>query len=172
MYSCLKTLRNCCGFSGSFVEYMLCFLLKLCIPYVLVIKKIYKSTQNDSVVGIKRSVIFFLIVSYLLLQKENLLPFQFNVSLIPWYCWLIFCLLFFFSGNNNGSKMSTSNVHSCHICPYSSPVLGNLKRHMLTHSGERPFSCSVCHNRFSQKSSLKRHMLVHSKTSVLDFLNN
>lgn len=60
------------------------------------------------------------------------------------------------------SKPDFSRFH-CSLCPYSSPLSANLKRHLMTHTGERPFACSVCNYRCSQKGHLKRHLEVHMK---------
>ena len=44
----------------------------------------------------------------------------------------------------------------------------NLKRHMLIHNGEKPFSCKVCSKKFTRSSSLKRHMFVHNSDLPLN----
>lgn len=58
------------------------------------------------------------------------------------------------------------------VCPHcakeftgnssTSGVRSNYRRHLLTHTGERPFPCSYCHQRFTTKPNLRRHVrLVH-----------
>ncbi|XP_052764927.1 zinc finger and SCAN domain-containing protein 5B-like isoform X1 [Mya arenaria] len=47
---------------------------------------------------------------------------------------------------------------SCCYCSKVFSSIGNLKRHTLTHTGEKPFQCEMCHRRFSQKSSMKTHV--------------
>ena len=62
----------------------------------------------------------------------------------------------------------------CNQCDYTSPWIGNLRRHMLTHSGERP--CNQCNSRsctqkftkclhcdfFSSHAGfLKKHIITH-----------
>ena len=45
-------------------------------------------------------------------------------------------------------------------CPICGRVLGNaanLKRHLLMHTGSKPYQCSFCNQRFRQKAHLKRH---------------
>ncbi|KAF0293842.1 Zinc finger protein 782 [Amphibalanus amphitrite] len=51
----------------------------------------------------------------------------------------------------------------CSLCGREFPNGFNLRRHHLTHSGERPFGCDVCGKRFTQPSILKKHSKVHEK---------
>ncbi|XP_031632788.1 zinc finger protein 135-like [Contarinia nasturtii] len=56
--------------------------------------------------------------------------------------------------------------HECPMCEYSSSTKSNLKRHIVTHTGEKPFSCTLCPKRFNRKHRLQYHM----KTHVNEFL--
>jgi len=36
-----------------------------------------------------------------------------------------------------------------------------MQRHMLTHTGEKPYSCSDCGTRFTQSGGLASHLIRH-----------
>ncbi|ELK28477.1 Ras-responsive element-binding protein 1 [Myotis davidii] len=53
--------------------------------------------------------------------------------------------------------------HSCSICGKSLSSASSLDRHMLVHSGERPYKCTVCGQSFTTNGNMHRHMKIHEK---------
>mmetsp|Transcript_25314 Transcript_25314/g.60969 ORF Transcript_25314/g.60969 Transcript_25314/m.60969 type:complete len:641 (+) Transcript_25314:285-2207(+) len=53
-------------------------------------------------------------------------------------------------------------VQICQKCGKTFSTGGNLSRHMLTHSDERPFSCGLCFKSFRQRVHLKKHIRLHT----------
>ncbi|XP_063388261.1 zinc finger protein 628-like [Cydia fagiglandana] len=61
------------------------------------------------------------------------------------------------------ARRDRSKRHVCGTCDkrFSSP--GKLSQHVLSHTGELPFSCDLCDKRFNSKFKLVRHNLIHSE---------
>ncbi|XP_071957365.1 uncharacterized protein [Antedon mediterranea] len=48
---------------------------------------------------------------------------------------------------------------SCPYCPRMFPWISSLRRHLLVHSGLKPYQCCTCTATFSTKSNCERHMV-------------
>ncbi len=51
--------------------------------------------------------------------------------------------------------------HQCDICFKFFNAPSKLKRHYVTHTGQRAFQCTQCQKSFTQSHHLKTHMLSH-----------
>ncbi|KAM7403270.1 hypothetical protein PAMA_003952 [Pampus argenteus] len=58
-------------------------------------------------------------------------------------------------------KQRTNPSHQCHACSKYFPSSSKLQRHMMTHTGQRPFGCEICGKRFRQKTHLRVHCRTH-----------
>lgn len=52
---------------------------------------------------------------------------------------------------------------SCPLCGKLFPSTFKLQRHILIHTGDKPYECQHCLRRFNQKNNLERHQLLHFK---------
>ncbi|XP_054724263.1 zinc finger protein 775-like [Uloborus diversus] len=56
--------------------------------------------------------------------------------------------------------------YKCPFCSHMSNFSGNVKRHILTHTQERPYACVVCKKSFNQKINLQSHHIRIHGTNV------
>lgn len=65
---------------------------------------------------------------------------------------------------HNKKKRKKSNSFKCDWegCNKNFPNKYNLKRHINTHRGEKPFKCKTCETGFANKQDLQRHMFTHT----------
>jgi len=76
-------------------------------------------------------------------------------------------------GPGNKAKMTTvmttdgsgkeKPVHRCNICNRGFLNKSNIKVHLRTHTGEKPFKCDACAKAFRQKAHLLKHMQIHKR---------
>ena len=60
------------------------------------------------------------------------------------------------------SPNTSIKMHQCPYCRYSTSVLTHMKRHVRTHTGEKPFACTFCSYTCSTKENLKKHIRTHT----------
>ncbi|KAI2667529.1 Ras-responsive element-binding protein 1 [Labeo rohita] len=76
---------------------------------------------------------------------------------------------------NKGKKNAYSNSvqkMTCPYCPRLFPWASSLQRHMLTHTGQKPYPCPQCESFFSTKSNCERHLLRKHGISNRTLQNN
>ncbi|XP_047039531.1 zinc finger protein 43-like isoform X9 [Helicoverpa zea] len=67
--------------------------------------------------------------------------------------------------SRRGLTMHTNKFHSqktqCQVCKKGFSCISTLKKHMVSHTGERNFVCSLCQKAYRHQKSLKQHMRTH-----------
>ncbi|KAK9869614.1 hypothetical protein WA026_003360 [Henosepilachna vigintioctopunctata] len=56
-------------------------------------------------------------------------------------------------------------VHKCEVCQKGFSRANHLKRHLLSHSVEKPHICEICTKCFNRKDHLTQHLKLHLKSS-------
>lgn len=64
---------------------------------------------------------------------------------------------------NEGNLGKEKTVHRCNICNRGFLNKSNIKVHLRTHTGEKPFRCDVCGKAFRQKAHLIKHAQIHKR---------
>ncbi len=54
------------------------------------------------------------------------------------------------------------NTVKCELCPKVYLTDGQLKKHMITHAGVKPFPCDLCDKTFADNNKLVTHRRVHT----------
>ncbi|XP_007069417.2 zinc finger protein 770 [Chelonia mydas] len=61
------------------------------------------------------------------------------------------------------SARRRKKTHMCETCNKMFPSQSKLERHLLIHTGQKPFKCSLCYKSFRQSTHLKIHQLTHTE---------
>ncbi|EFN65181.1 RAS-responsive element-binding protein 1, partial [Camponotus floridanus] len=77
------------------------------------------------------------------------------------------------SSSNKKKKKKKKSAYSmapnrvpCPYCPRQFPWSSSLRRHILTHTGQKPFQCTQCSHYFTTKSNCDRHLLRKHKSKA------
>jgi len=62
---------------------------------------------------------------------------------------------------------SGEKPHTCDICAKSFASKWQLDLHYRTHTGEKPYSCDICSKRFTTKSHMSRHRRTHVNSKAV-----
>lgn len=65
------------------------------------------------------------------------------------------------------NEVPKRKMHHCPYCSYSTSYSTGLRRHILVHTGEKPFGCQFCPHRFRQKVALRNHTISYHSDKMV-----
>ena len=77
--------------------------------------------------------------------------------------------LFYYFDNNKfylileEAKQAIKDSHKCIVCDKEYAFMSVLKKHIISHGGEKPYSCKTCGRKFARKSDRDRHERIHTE---------
>lgn len=71
----------------------------------------------------------------------------------------------------SSSPSLSSSTLSCEQCGETFYRREHRDRHLLRHTGARPFPCHICSKSFSRNDTLNRHLALHQRTSIRSLRN-
>ena len=63
---------------------------------------------------------------------------------------------------------SGENPHKCNRCDRRIKTKSDVRKHFVTHTEDKPFQCAECKKTFRTKDNLKKHTLIHSPLKLYE----